>query len=383
MDRISIGIALNGVTGRMGHRQHLVRSLLAIREDGGLPLGNGKVLWPEPVLVGRSEAKLSAIASQHGLTDYTTDLAEALARPDVHIYFDTQVTSARVKALRQAIEAGKHIYTEKPVSESLDEAVELARIADAAGIKHGVVQDKLYLPGLRKLARLVRSGFFGRIFSVRGEFGYWVFEGDWQAAQRPSWNYRSADGGGITLDMFPHWHYALEQVFGPVRAVTARSVTHVEKRWDEAGEPYPATADDAAYGIFELDGGVIAQINSSWAVRVNRDELVEFQVDGSHGSAVAGLHHCRIQPRAATPKPVWDPDVPTTQRFREQWQEVPDNETFPNGFRAQWEQFLRYVAVDAPYTGDLWAGARGVQIAELGLRSSREGRRFEVPELEK
>ena len=381
MDRTPLGIVLNGVTGRMGLRQHLIRSILAIRSDGGLPLRDGTVLWPEPVLVGRSEAKLRTLAEQHGLTDWTTDLAGALARPDVQVYFDAQVTSARVKALHAAIEAGKHIYTEKPVAESLAEAVELARKADAAGIKHGVVQDKLFLPGLQKLHRLVRGGFFGRVLSVRGEFGYWVFEGDWQGAQRPSWNYRSADGGGITLDMFPHWHYVLEQIFGPVNAVTARSVTHIDRRWDESGEPYAATADDAVYGLFELDGGVIAQINSSWAVRVNRDELVEFQVDGTHGSAVAGLHHCRIQPRAGTPKPVWDPDVPTAQRFREQWQEVPDNEVFVNGFRAQWEQFLRYVAEDGPYTGDLWAGARGVQVAELGLQSSREGRRLEIPGL--
>ncbi|MGK5682079.1 Gfo/Idh/MocA family protein [Actinoplanes sp. URMC 104] len=381
MDRTPLGIVLNGVTGRMGLRQHLIRSILAIRSDGGLPLRDGTVLWPEPVLVGRSEAKLRALAERHGLSDWTTDLEGALARPDVQIYFDAQVTSARVKALRAAIEAGKHIYTEKPVAESLTEAVELAREADAAGIKHGVVQDKLFLPGLQKLHRLVRGGFFGRVLCVRGEFGYWVFEGDWQSAQRPSWNYRAADGGGITLDMFPHWHYVLEQIFGPVRAVTARSVTHIDRRWDEAGEPYAATADDAVYGLFELDGGIVAQINSSWAVRVNRDELVEFQVDGTHGSAVAGLHHCRIQPRATTPKPVWDPDVPTTQRFREQWQEVPDNEVFVNGFRAQWEQFLRYVAEDSPYTGDLWAGARGVQVAELGLQSSAEGRRLEIPEL--
>nr|WP_127507571.1 Gfo/Idh/MocA family oxidoreductase [Actinoplanes solisilvae] len=383
MDRKPLGIILNGVTGRMGLRQHLIRSILAIREDGGLPLRDGTVLWPEPVLVGRSESKLRALAERHGLTDWTTDLTAALARPDVQVYFDAQVTSARVKALRAAIEAGKHIYTEKPVAESLTEAVELAREADAAGVKHGVVQDKLFLPGLQKLHRLVRGGFFGRVLSVRGEFGYWVFEGDWQGAQRPSWNYRAADGGGITLDMFPHWHYVLEQIFGPVRSVTARSVTHIDRRWDEDGEPYDATADDATYGWFEIDGGIIAQINSSWAVRVNRDELVEFQVDGTHGSAVAGLHHCRIQPRAATPKPVWDPDVPTAQRFREQWQEVPDNEVFVNGFRAQWEQFLRYVAEDGPYTGDLWAGARGVQVAELGLRSSQEGRRLELPELER
>ncbi|GAA0529800.1 Gfo/Idh/MocA family oxidoreductase [Paractinoplanes ferrugineus] len=383
MGRTNIGIVLNGVTGRMGLRQHLLRSVLAIRQDGGLPLSDGSVLWPEPVLVGRSEAKLRDIAERHGLTDWTTDLPAALARPDVQVYFDAQVTSARVKALQMAIDAGKHIYTEKPVAETLEQAIDLARLADAAGVKHGVVQDKLYLPGLRKLARLVRSGFFGQVLSVRGEFGYWVFEGDWQAAQRPSWNYRAADGGGIVLDMFPHWHYVLEQLFGPVRTVTARAATHIEKRWDEEGAAYDATADDAAYGIFELDGGIIAQINSSWAVRVNREELVEFQVDGTQGSAVAGLHHCRIQPRAATPKPVWDPDVPTTQRFREQWQEVPDNDTFPNGFRAQWEQFLRYVAEDEPYAGDLWAGARGVQVAELGLRSSREGRRLEIPELDR
>src|SRR3954470_4190836 len=267
MSRTTIGIVLNGVTGRMGLRQHLIRSVLAIRQAGGLPLADGSRLWPHPVLVGRSEAKLRAVAEEYGLTDWTTDLPAALARPDVQIYFDTQVTSARVKALRLAIEAGKHVYTEKPVAESLDEAVELARIADAAGVKHGVVQDKLFLPGLRKLARLARGGFFGPVLSVRGEFGYWVFEGDWQDAQRPSWNYRSADGGGITLDMFPHWHYVLEQIFGPVRSVTAHSVTHIDRRWDETGAPYDATADDAVYGLFELDGGIVAQINSSWAVR--------------------------------------------------------------------------------------------------------------------
>jgi predicted dehydrogenase len=381
--RVPIGIVMNGVTGRMGYRQHLVRSLLAIREGGGLPLGDGSVLWPEPVLVGRSEARLRAVATRHGLTEWTTDLGAALARPDVQIYFDAQVTSEREKAIGLAIDAGKHIYTEKPLATTLYGAVELARAADAAGVRHGVVQDKLFLPGLRKLERLIASGFFGRILSVRGEFGYWVFEGDWQPAQRPSWNYRAADGGGIVVDMFPHWHYVLEQLFAPVRAVTAHVTTHIPTRWDEHGEPYEATADDAAYGIFELDGGVVAQINSSWAVRVNRDELVEFQVDGTEGSAVAGLRNCRIQHRAATPRPVWNPDLPLTHSFRDQWQEVPDNEEFDNGFKAQWEMFLRHVAEDSPYTWDLWAGARGVQLAELGLQSAREGRRVEMPELER
>ncbi|SDY04947.1 Predicted dehydrogenase [Micromonospora pattaloongensis] len=382
MARTTIGIVLNGVTGRMGYRQHLVRSLLAIRDQGGLPLRDGTRLWPELILVGRNEAKLREIAERHGLTEWTTDLAAALARPDVQIYFDAQVTAQREKAIRLAIEAGKHIYTEKPTAEDLAGAVELARLADAAGIKHGVVQDKLFLPGLRKLDRLVKGGFFGRILSIRGEFGYWVFEGDWQPAQRPSWNYRSADGGGIVVDMFPHWHYVLEQIFGRVTAVTAHVSTHIPQRWDENGEPYEATADDAAYGIFELSGGVIAQINSSWTVRVYRDELVEFQVDGTEGSAVAGLRNCRVQHRSTTPKPVWNPDLPATEDFRSQWQVVPDNDEFDNGFKAQWELFLRHVVEDEPYTWDLWAGARGVQLAELGLRSAREGRRIEIPELD-
>ncbi|MEV4765790.1 Gfo/Idh/MocA family oxidoreductase [Micromonospora chokoriensis] len=381
MTRRSIGIIVNGVTGRMGYRQHLVRSLLAIRESGGVTLADGTTVWPEPVLVGRNETKLREIAERHGLTEWTTDLTSALARDDVEIYFDAQVTQQREKAIRQAIEAGKHIYTEKPLAEDTAAALDLARAADAAGVRTGVVQDKLFLPGLRKLKRLVDGGFFGRILSVRGEFGYWVFEGDWQPAQRPSWNYRAEDGGGIVVDMFPHWHYVLEELFGRVRAVSCVTATHVPERVDEAGQVYPATADDAAYAVFELDGGIIAQINSSWNVRVYRDELVEFQVDGTEGSAVAGLRNCRVQHRAVTPKPVWNPDLPATEDFRAQWAEVPDNEEFDNGFKVQWEAYLRHVVAGEPFRWDFLAGARGVQLAELGLRSAREGGRVEVPEL--
>lgn len=381
MDRRSVGIVMNGVTGRMGYRQHLVRSILAIREQGGLTLPDGTVVWPEPVLVGRNAAKLEQLAAAHGLTRYTTDLATALADETNEIYFDAQVTTARVSALRQAIAAGKHIYTEKPTAESLDEAVALANAAEAAGIKHGVVADKLYLPGLLKLRRLVESGFFGRILSVRVEFGYWVFEGDWQAAQRPSWNYRTEDGGGIILDMFPHWRYVLDHVIAPVRSVYAQAATHIPQRWDEQGRPYPATADDAAYAVLELEGGIIASVNSSWTTRVDRTELVTFHVDGTEGSAVAGLRNCRVQHRASTPKPVWNPDLPVSHDFRDQWAEVPENDVYDNGFKRQWEEFLAHVVADAPYGHDLYAGARGVQLAELGLQSAREGRKIVVGDL--
>ncbi|MGY4908394.1 Gfo/Idh/MocA family protein [Micromonospora aurantiaca (nom. illeg.)] len=381
MERTSVGIILNGVTGRMGYRQHLVRSLLAIRDQGGVPARDGSRIWPELTLVGRDENRLAAIAARHGLTAYTTDLDAALADDAHQIYFDAQVTTQREKAIRAAIEAGKHVYTEKPLAEGFLASLELARLAAAKGVRNGVVQDKLFLPGLRKLKRLVDGGFFGRILSVRGEFGYWVFEGDWQAAQRPSWNYRAEDGGGITLDMFPHWHYVLEQIIAPVTAVTAVTATHIPERVDESGTRYRATADDAAYGIFELAGGIVAQVNSSWAVRVHRDELVEFQVDGTHGSAVAGLRDCRIQHRGATPMPVWNPDLPVTEPFRAQWQTVPDNGEHDNAFKVQWEAFLRHVVDDEPFPWDFLAGARGVQLAEAGLRSAREGRRVTIEEI--
>ncbi|WP_218870618.1 Gfo/Idh/MocA family protein [Herbiconiux flava] len=369
---------MNGVTGRMGYRQHLVRSILAIRDDGGILLPNGDRLTVEPVLVGRSAEKLAELAALHGVAEYTTDLAAALADETATIYFDAQVTSARKDAILQAIAAGKHIYTEKPIANTVADGLELVAAAEQAGVINGVVHDKLYLPGLLKLKRLIDSGFFGRILSVRGEFGYWVFEGDFLPAQRPSWNYREEDGGGMTLDMYCHWNYVLENLFGRVEAVSSKAVTHIHERWDEQGNRYEATADDAAYGIFELEGDIIAQINSSWAVRVDRGELVEFQVDGTLGSAVAGLFGCKVQPRVNTPKPVWNPDLPTDQDFPSQWTQIPDNQEFTNGFRAQWEQFLQDVAAGRPHPYDLAAGVRGLQLVDAGLQSSNEGRRVEI-----
>ncbi|MFC8191194.1 Gfo/Idh/MocA family protein [Cellulomonas sp. NPDC057328] len=381
----TLRIAMNGVTGRMGYRQHLVRSILPIREQGGITLPDGTRVQVEPVLVGRNADKVRELAEKHGVEHWTTDLQAAIHDDATDIVFDASMTSLRAATLTEAMKAGKHVYTEKPTAETLHEAVELARLRETTGVTAGVVHDKLYLPGLVKLRRLVDEGFFGRILSLRGEFGYWVWEGDVQSAQRPSWNYRAADGGGMTVDMYCHWNYVLEGIVGKVRTVSSQTATHIPTRWDEKGEAYEATADDAAYGIFQLEtpsgDPVVAQINSSWAVRVHRDELVEFQVDGTDGSAVAGLFHCVAQPRSATPKPVWNPDLPTTERFRDQWIDIPANAELDNGFKAQWEEFLADVALGRPHRFDLLSAARGVQLAELGLRSSDEGRRLDVPEI--
>jgi predicted dehydrogenase len=376
-----LGLIMHGVTGRMGYNQHLVRSILAIREEGGVALPNGDRVMPDPILVGRNADKLGEIANRHGVTRVSTDLAAALANPDDTVFFDAGSTQMRADLLKQAIDAGKHIYCEKPIAESLADALGIARLAKARGVKNGVVQDKLYLPGLRKLAMLRDSGFFGRILSVRGEFGYWVFEGDWQPAQRPSWNYRKAEGGGIILDMLCHWRYVLDNLFGKVQAVSCLGANHIPERVDEAGRTYRADTDDSAYATFQLEGGVVAHINSSWCVRVRRDDLVTFQVDGTLGSAVAGLTRCVTQHRVNTPRPVWNPDVPQTTVFNSQWEDVPDNQAYENGFKVQWEEFIRHVVAGTPWTRDLMEGAKGVQLAELGLKSWAERRWIDVPDL--
>jgi predicted dehydrogenase len=375
-----LGIVMHGVTGRMGMNQHLIRSIVAIREQGGVALANGDSVMPDPLLVGRNEEKLSDLAKAHGVERWTTDVDTALAGDD-EVFFDAATTQLRAGLLTRAMEEGKHVYCEKPTAETLDEALELVRVADRSGVKNGVVQDKLFLPGLIKLKRLVDGGFFGRILSVRGEFGYWVFEGDWQPAQRPSWNYRKGDGGGIILDMLPHWRYVLDNIFAPVKSVSCLGTTHIPERWDESGERYDADADDAAYATFELDDGIIAHINSSWCTRVRRDDLVTFHVDGTHGSAVAGLTSCRCQPREATPKPVWNPDEPQPIDFFADWTEEPDSTDYTNGFKAEWEMFIRHVAEDAPFQWDLREGAKGVQLAEAGLQSWRERRWIDLEPL--
>ncbi len=381
----SIGIIMNGVTGRMGLNQHLVRSIVAIRLQGGVPVSNGDRLLPDPILVGRDEAKLREIAAAHGVERVSTDLDACLANGGDVIYFDATLTNLRAANVRKAIAAGKHVYCEKPLATSTAEALELAQLARRRGVKHGVVQDKLFLPGIRKVKRLVESGFFGRILSVRGEFGYWVFEGDWQPAQRPSWNYRREDGGGIIVDMFAHWRYLLDHTFGSVKSVQCLGATHIPERVDERGRRYKATADDAAYGTFLLDGAdgeIVAAFNSSWTVRVHRDELLQIQIDGTMGSAVAGLRGCKTQQRVNTPKAVWNPDVPNPLDYYEDWQDVPDNGEFDNAFKIQWEMFLRHVATDEPYSHDFIEGAKGVQLAELGLKSWSERRWIDVPPLD-
>ena len=380
-----LGIIMHGVTGRMGMNQHLIRSIVAIRNQGGVTLSNGDKVMPDPILIGRNAEKIEALAKANGITRFGTDLDKALANKEDTVFFDAGTTQMRPTLLAKAIHAGKHVYCEKPIATNLNEAVEIARLAEKSGVKHGAVQDKLFLPGLRKLDMLRKAGFFGKMLSVRIEFGYWVFEGDLQPIQRPSWNYRKEDGGGIILDMVCHWRYVLDNLFGEVQSISCLGATHIPTRWDEANKPYECTADDAAYATFELKGHqgehVVAQVNSSWTTRVNREDLVTFHVDGTHGSAVAGLQACKAQSRVNTPRPVWNPDVKQTMTFTDQWQEVPDTQFYDNGFKIQWEHFIRHIVENEPYRWTLPEGAKGVQLVEAALQSWQERRWIDVAPL--
>lgn len=372
---------MNGVTGRMGSNQHLMRSMVAIIKQGGVQISDTETILPDPILVGRNPTKLKELAARSGVERWTTDLDDALEDPRNAIYFDAQTSDRRAAALRKALAASKHIYSEKPTALTTQEAYDLYKLAREAGVKHGVVQDKLWLPGFLKLKGLIKKGFFGEILALRGEFGYWVFEGDRVSAQRPSWNYRKEDGGGIILDMFPHWSYLLENLFSPVVAVSCLGVTHIKHRWDEQDQPYTCTADDAAYATFKLASGIVAQFSCSWATRVRRDDLLTIQVDGTQGSAVVGLRGCFTQSYRDTPKPVWNPDVENPIDFREGWTQVADSGVYENAFKAEWELFLRHVVADAPFAMDLLAGARGVQLAEKGIESWETESWVSIPEL--
>lgn len=376
-----IGIIMNGVTGRMGTNQHLLRSIKAIIDEGGIKVGNDTILMPDPILVGRSADKLSALCQRSGVDKFSTDLDAVLADDAYSVYFDSTLTGQRPIGVRKAIAAGKHIYCEKPTATTSQDALALYHEVTAAGLKNGVVQDKLWLPGLLKLKLLKDSGFFGEILSVRGEFGYWVFEGDLQDCQRPSWNYRKEDDGGIIVDMLCHWQYVIQNLFGEIDALSCLGATHIKKRWDEQGKPYTCTADDSAYATFELKNGVICHFNSSWSVRVRRDDLLTLQVDGTKGSAVAGLRDCTVQHGSLTPKCVWNPDIDSPIDFYEGWDRVPTNAVYDNAFKVQWELFLRHVALDEPFPWSLLEGAKGVQLAELGLESWDKRAWVGVPEL--
>jgi predicted dehydrogenase len=381
METHTVGIIMNGVTGRMGTNQHLIRSIKAIMDEGGIKLNDNERIMPDPILVGRSESKLRALGDRVGISKVSTDLDAVLKDPAYQVYFDSTLTGQRPIGVRKAIAAGKHIYCEKPTATSSEDAHALYKEVTAAGLKNGVVQDKLWLPGLLKLKLLIDSGFFGEILSIRGEFGYWVFEGDTQACQRPSWNYRKEDDGGIIVDMLCHWRYVVDNLFGNIKSLSCLGATHIDKRWDEQGKPYECTADDAAYATFELENGAICQFNSSWCVRVRRDDLLTLQVDGTKGSAVAGLRDCVVQHGSITPKCVWNPDIDSPIKFFEDWNNVPTNALYDNAFKVQWELFLKHIVKDEPFRWSLLEGAKGVQLAELGIESWEKRSWVDVPDL--
>ena len=374
-----MGVIINGATGRMGTTQHMA-NLLAIAAEGGLPLENGDRLIPELLLVGRDAGKLKALAAAHSNQRWTTSLDEAFAAPD-RVFMDCAATGDRPRRVKQAIAAGKHIFIEKPTAPTVDEAMALARLADRAGLKHGVIQDKLFLPGFAKLLSLSQSGFFGRILSVRVDAGSWIFDGTDRECQRPSWNYKKAEGGGLALDMMAHWRYMIDRLASPIIGVCALMSTAIPQRVDEQGKPYAVDAEDTNYALLKLENGAVGMITNSWATRPRRDDTMVVQIDGTLGSAAAGRFRCYTQSAAETPEAFTAAARPGGVDLMAPWREVPDTGPHKNPFRQCWEAFLRHLAEDAPYLPTLVEGAKAVQLADLAYRSVAEQKWMEVADL--
>jgi predicted dehydrogenase len=367
----TIGIIVNGATGRIGSTQHLAHALVPIIAEGGLALGADRLI-PRLLLVGRDADRLAAVARAHGIMDWSTDLDAALADPAYAIFFDAAATQQRLTVLDKAIAAGKHVYSEKPVARTAAHGQALLEKAQARGLKHGAVEDKVHLPGLQKLAALTTSGALGRIVGFRLEFGWWVFDGSDRPCQRPSWNYRSG-GGGLILDMYPHWRYIIETIVGSIVRVASSEWIATPERVDEQGKRYAVAVEDSAATLVEIEGGAFGTILSSWATRVRRDDLLTLQVDGSKGSAIAGLHRCHVQMNAQTPSIAhFSVMKDIGADYRHDWTEAPPLPSYTNPYRVGWERFLRHVATDAPMPSDFAAGIRDVAFAEACHRSMRE-----------
>jgi predicted dehydrogenase len=375
-----LGVIVSGATGGLVAHQHLP-ALLAIRREGGVPLANGDRAVPDLLLVGRDASKVARTAISAGIERWTDDLDTALSSNEHQVFFDATATALRSALVSRALAAGKHVYCEKPLASTLADAMALVRMAAERRLCNGVVQDKILMPGMRKLKRLKEQGFFGRILEVRLEFSRWIFDGATRPAQRPTWNYRKRDGGGLILDMFPHWRYLIEHLAGGVRTVSCTARTQIPRRYDERGQRYDVDVEDAAFAHLELDGGAIASVNSSWTSRIRREDVITIQIDGTHGSAVAGLHDCYTQTDAATPKVAITVDERQPQSFHEQWQAIPDDATWQNSYRAGWDMFIRHVLIGTPFPSPFLEGAKGVQLAELSHLSNRERRWVEVPPL--
>jgi predicted dehydrogenase len=367
----TIGIVLNGATGRICSTQHLANALAPIRAEGGLPIGADRIV-PRLMLIGRNKEKLAALGKQYN-AEWTTDLTQALGDPGFIVFFDAAATYQREAVLDRAIAAGKHIYSEKPVATTTETAVRLLRAMNARGLKHGAVEDKIYLPGLQKLAQLVATNFFGRVLGFRIEFGWWIFDGTETRCQRPSWNYQRKGGGGLIRDMYSHWRYVIENLLGPIRRVVTQLSTGIPERIDEQGKRYAVDVEDTATTLVEMASGAIGIILCSWAARVRRDDLLTFQIDGSRGSAIAGVHRCWIQTDVRTPGTAHlsianDPGI----NYREHWIAVDDGRPYKNPYRVGWEGFLSHVIADTPMQASFAAGIRDVQFAEACYRSANE-----------
>ena len=380
-----LGIIMHGVTGRMGYNQHLVRSICAIRDAGRRRACERRPrdARSDPGRPQRGEARRDRRSGTASRAT-TTDLDAALANTDDTVFFDAGSTQMRADLLSKAIDAGKDVYCEKPIADTLADAIKVAKLARSRGIKNGVVQDKLFLPGLRKMKLLKDAGFFGRMLSVRGEFGYWVFEGDLQPIQRPSWNYRKADGGGIILDMLCHWRYVLDNLFGEVKAVSCLGVTHIPRAHRRSGQALHGRCRRCRLCDVRARGR-----------RDRADQLVLVRAREARRSRhLPGRRHARLggrRPHALLHPASREHAASGLESGRAADDELQravggsaGHQAYDNGFKLQWEDFIRHVVRGSALdVRSARKASRACSSPSSGCKSWAERRWLDVPDLSK
>ena len=295
--------------------------------------------------------------------------------PSFPILFDAAATKQRVSTLTKAIAAGKHIYSEKPVALSVADGMALLTAARARNLKHGAVEDKIFLPGLQKLSAARRAEILRPRHRLSPRFrlvGVRRIRAQKPAAklELPAKRCRRSHHGYVSA-------LALRRS----KAFSARSVglwhataTAIPQRADESGTRYDVDVDDTSLTLAELENGAVGTIACSWATRVRRDDLLTFQIDGTSGSAVAGLHRCWAQSAGDTPEVRHiNPMVDIGFDYRRDWKEVPGLAAYANPYRVGWDRFLKHIVTGEPLASDLSAGIRDVQTGGGLLSQRRRG----------
>ncbi len=368
-DRVTVAVL---GTGRQGNA-HL--AALAYLRDSGLRVGD-RTVRVEAALYGRDPQKVKALAERYGVQRTSTQLEELIEAPEVSVVDNCLVNRFHFEPLMHAIRQGKHVLSEKPLTNRLAEGAQLLAAAKAAGVQHGIVQHMRFTPGPARAHELIETGHLGRIFSANVLFGYMVPQ---MVTNRPAWFYKQElAGGGIMDDMMTHFFDLLRFLIGPIESVYAATSVAWKQRQDADGRPFPVSVEDVASVTMRFSGGAIGNCFNSW-VRRKHEEIPQFQVDGEDASLLFNFSQLSMLTQASTPVIPFHAKLPQPEP-EAGWQRIEVQPRDP--FVAVIESFLSGVVSGEP-SGPTWEDAvTNLRLVTAAYRSASEGRNILLTDVE-